>query len=444
MELLKEIESIPVVDCHEHQAPSSVSPDPRYPGINYGFPEEPISFLLRGYFPDDLVSAGASDDEISFLKDISISTREKWPVFSKLWRKTRFTAYALEITRGVSRTTGSNEVTLEALESMRGKISKVDDIDNFFASLNIKAVLVDPWWWDVPDVKQFIDGKMKLPECYRMIIPLPFFHMHPGEPTNLRLRNRLRFQQLGDLVNSSVTSLDDYLSVVFKIMERMKRSGAVGIKDQSAYVRSLRYDLVVKSDAERLFNVILDDPTYNLGWPEAKPLDDFLFHEYMRFAGKLSLPVQVHTGYLAGKGNRVERANASNLANVVELHSNVAFDLFHGNWPYMGDLLFLAKNYKNVNMNLAWLHGADPYYTVEMLIRAIYMVPHAKILGFGGDYHYPEHVETHLSLARQNISEALSKLMARGWISNSDAVEIAQGWLYDTPNELFKLGLPKI
>jgi hypothetical protein len=71
-ELLKEIETIPVVDCHEHQVAASDSVDPRYPGMNYGFPDEPIAFVLRGYFPDDLMSAGATDEDISFLKDISV------------------------------------------------------------------------------------------------------------------------------------------------------------------------------------------------------------------------------------------------------------------------------------------------------------------------------------------------------------------------------------
>ena len=146
-ELLKQIESIPVVDCHEHQVASSNSPDPRYPGMNYGFPDEPIAFVLRGYFPDDLVSAGATDEDISLLKNTLISTREKWPVFSRLWKKTGHTAYAVEVSQILTRMTGTKEVSLESFENLKGKISRVDDIDGFFGSLNIKAVLVDPWWW---------------------------------------------------------------------------------------------------------------------------------------------------------------------------------------------------------------------------------------------------------------------------------------------------------
>jgi uncharacterized protein len=296
-DLLKQIESIPVIDCHEHQVPDSNTTDPRYPGMNYGFPDEPIAFVLRGYFPDDLISAGATDEEMYLLKDTSLSTKDKWPFFSRLWKKTGHTTYALEVKQLMFRMMGSKEISLEAFENLRGKISRVDDIDGFFASLNIKAVLVDPWWWGHSDITQFLDGKMKLPNCYRVIIPLPFFHMHPGEPSNLHVRNYSWFERTGAIVNRSVTSMDDFLASVYEIMKRMKERGAVGIKNQSAYVRSIRYDLTTKSDAEFLFNKILDDPNSNLGWPEAKPLDDFLFHEYMRFAEKLSLPVQIHTGY---------------------------------------------------------------------------------------------------------------------------------------------------
>ena len=98
----------------------------------------------------------------------------------------------------------------------------------------------------------------------------------------------------------------------------MKNRAAVAFKDQSAYVRSLTYTLEARDSAEKLFNKCLDDPNNNLGWPEAKPLDDFLFHEYMRFASRLDLPVQIHTGHLAGQRNRVEKANASLLSNVME------------------------------------------------------------------------------------------------------------------------------
>lgn len=43
------------------------------------------------------------------------------------------------------------------------------------------------------------------------------------------------------------------------------------------------------------------------------------------------------------------------LLSVINDYKEVQFDLFHGNWPYMGEFLFLGKNYPNVHLDLCWL-----------------------------------------------------------------------------------------
>ena len=70
---------------------------------------------------------------------------------------------------------------------------------------------------------------------------------------------------------------------------------------------------------------------------------------------------------MAGSYNRVDKANVRLFVPVLELHRDVKFDLFHGNWPYMGDLLFVAKNYPNVALNLTWLYIIDPIYAQQLL-----------------------------------------------------------------------------
>ena len=162
----------------------------------------------------------------------------------------------------------------------------------------------------------------------------------------------------------------------------------------------------------------------------------------MRFARQLDLPVQVHTGHMAGQYNRVDKANAVHLASVLELHRQVRFDLFHGNWPYMGDYLYLGKNYPNVSLDLCWLHIIDPAYAVELLVRAVQTLPHTKIHGFGGDYFdVPEFVSGHLQIARENIASALTQLVEARWIDEENAYRLAVDWLYNNPNRFFKLGL---
>jgi predicted TIM-barrel fold metal-dependent hydrolase len=304
------------------------------------------------------------------------------------------------------------------------------DFDGSFGDLNIRALLIDPDWGSTLEYKRYIKGEMNIPSCYRMLISLLFFH------NGVRSMNGI--QQISGIVERRVTCLDEFLESVFEIFKKMKERGVVGLKDQSAYVRPIDYG--VEPKAERLFNRCLEDPNTSLGWPEAKPLDDYLFHEYMRFARRLDLPVQVHTGHMAGLRNRVDKANAALFTSVLELHSEVRFDLFHGNWPYAGDILFLIKNYPNAYMNMCWVNIIDPAYSSRLLERAVLTASHVKVNGFGGDSHAPELVSAHLKIAKRNICQALSKLIESSWLSAGDALGIAADWLHNNPNRLFKLG----
>jgi len=432
--ILDSIRQMPVIDCHEHQPVPSA----------YKTPKEPIAFLLRGYFPSDLLSAGISISDLQLLQNDDVPTEKKWPIFKRYWSRTQHTAYAREV-KTVMSLYGESDVTLESLQRFGRKIQPLSEKSylEFLDSLNIKALLVNILWHP-NELKRFIRGEINLPDCYKLLIPLPTFH-GTGGPLGLFFgRGAWSFQGIQDLANildRTVTCLDEFLEVVREIMKRLKERGAVGIKDQSAYFRSLDFDPVSKAEAERLFNKCLADPNYILGWPEAKPLDDFLFHEYMRFAREMEMPVQIHTGHMAGIRNRVDKANAALFTKVLELHQEVSFDLFHGNWPYMGDLLFLVKNYPNAYLDLCWVNIIDPAYSVNLLERAVLTVPHKKINGFGGDYCVPEVIPAHLSLAQRNIARALSNLVSDNWLSEDEAITIAADWLYNNPNELFKLGL---
>jgi hypothetical protein len=155
--------------------------------------------------------------------------------------------------------------------------------------------------------------------------------------------------------------------------------------------------------------------------------------------------VQVHTGHMAGIRNRVDKANAAHFAPVLELHTRVQFDLFHGNWPYMGDILFLGKNYPNVRLNLCWLPIIDPIYAQELIKRAVVTVPHNKLHGFGGDYwDAPEYTVAHLTIGREVIAAALADLVETSWLEEQEAICLAADWLFNNPNSFYRLGLAPI
>jgi len=433
--LLGEINRMPVVDCHEHMS--------GFAGRPAG--AEPIAALTAGYVHSDLMSAGygVPETEIGRLQDPKVDTDQKWPLFQQLWRATEHTAYARVTKLAMRDMYGVDEMSREGLEVIAAHLNDYDEasyhrsIDEAGIAVLLSDVLGD-WLSPLTEgLAGYLDGTRQFPEKWRLLISLPGLH-----PTTL---TRERIETVGSLVGRSPTSLGEYLEAVYVLFERCKERGVVGFKDQSAYSRVLAYDLVDTSLAERQFNEVLGDPRNVLGWPKGKPLNDFLFHEYMRFARDLDLPVQLHTGHMAGIRNRVDKANAAHLTTVLELHRDVRFDIFHGNWPYLGDLLFLGKNYPNVAIDCCWTHMIDPDYTSELLARSVMTVPHTKIHGFGGDYgDYPEYVAAHLKIARENIAATLARLVERGWLTEKQAVGLAADWLFNNPNRFFRLGQTNI
>ena len=422
-DLYREIEKLPVIDCHEH----TVGPREELGK------KEPIASLIQGYVQSDLISAGISQKELDILNDDSVDTEKKWDIFEKFWKRIRFTAYGRVTRTIIEDLYGEKEISPESLMRIRDKLIQPtrETYDSLLDRANIKLMLSDVLG-DLDSLKRFIEGKFFDYNRIRFLFSLPQFH------NNVRSFDFL--QKVGSLLDRHITSLEDYLESVFELIKRAKERGMVGIKDQSAYIRTLDYQLVPRYEAEKLFNRILSDPRNSLGWPESKPLNDYLFHQFMNFAKELNLPVQIHTGHMAGIRNRIEKTNAVLLTNIFELYQDVKFDLFHGNWPYIGEILFLGKNYPNVHIDLCWVNIIDPIYSEELYSRAVLTVPHVKINGFGGDYFdVPEYIVCHLKIARENMTRALVRLIKINWIDEDSAVEIARSWLFENPRSLFNL-----
>jgi len=421
--LRADIASIPVIDCHEHTTGPANAPQYK----------DPLGALIQGYVQSDLHSA-SSDAEMSVVNSDK-PLEERWKVFENVWKRTEHTAYA-RVTKWVLREFyGEETLTFDALKRIEGKLLNLKDEKVYWGILDkagIRCRLLNIWVGD----RKIIEGTHVLPERDRYLIPLPPYH---GVRCWGDANNHTR------IIDRTATSLEEYLDICREVFTRLKKRGAVGMKDQSAYGRTLHYENATRHDAERLFNFIMEDPRRSVGWPEAKPLDDYLFHSFMRIARDLDLPVQVHTGHMAGVRNDIAKTNAVHFTSVLELHRDVRFDLFHGNWPYAGEWLYLGKNYPNVALDCCWVHIIDPIYSENVLVEAVTTVPHGKIHGFGGDYGDSiEYAAGHLEVARDSIAHALTRLIERGWIGPDEARGIAADWLFNNPNRFFKLGFEPV
>ena len=427
-ELYAYCETVPLVDCHDH----SVKLGPKY--------TDPIQVVIGEYFLTDLGSA-TSEAEARMLLNQEIPWVERWPILENAWQRTCHTGYAQITRRVLKKFYDEDEVTLASLHRLEGKLLNLENAATFESILDEAKIVVrlgDVW----PDVKQVLDGTYKLTPRARLVIPLPAYH---------RIRDYMGVQELAAPLGRTITTLDEYIDACHKIFEAFKSYGAVAFKDQSAYFRSLSYRNPSHAEAEIVFNRFMEDPLRSASYPdEVQPLEDYLFHTFMRMARDMELPVQIHTGHLAGLYGDITKANAVGLANLLALHRDVKFDLFHSNWPYSGEILFLCKAYPNVTLDFCWTNMIDPIYSQNLFRQALSSVPHSKIHGYGSDFGgfgfqpgggYVDRAWAHAQIARENMAIALSDMVELEYLSLEDAKEVASAWLFRNANNFYQLGL---
>jgi predicted TIM-barrel fold metal-dependent hydrolase len=224
-------------------------------------------------------------------------------------------------------------------------------------------------------------------------------------------------------------------------LDRYLLEGAVGIKIGIAYRRSLRFEKVAHGDAERVFAQLFSHLGEGPSWEEARPLQDYMFHRIIQAAVERDVPIQIHTGLQEGNGNVLENSNPLHLTNLCLEYGRAKFDLFHGGYPYTGELLALAKNFPNVYLDLCWLYIISPSAGARMLHEAIETVPSNKIFAFGGDFIIPEGAYGHSVMARRVVSRVLTEKVEDGYLTEEDATTLARCILRESPAALYRLKL---
>lgn len=416
------LDTVPVIETHEHYLGNTEPVD------------DIFDFLLASYSISDFQSATfRMEKDFDGLMNKKLSFEKRYDIFERAYKRTNNTAYIKAVEAGLDACWGIKEVNKRTIRELSEKMKKRGQ--GFYSKMmdkfKIRAKIVDIY--DVDNFMKVIKGENKNYSGYcRFAFPLPKFH---------DIHRHWDIHWLEINTGNRIKTLDDYISSFEILLKKALDFGVICMKDQSAYRRAMDYGYPGKAAAEEIFNKIIYNPSDIFGTAEAEDLDDWLFNYFLELAVKHNLPVQVHTGHLAGIGGDIARANASHLLKTLELHKNVAFDLFHGNWPFMDEYLFIGKNYPNVFLDLCWVQSIDPVYCIELMKRALVTVPHIKLMAFGGDTGSIENTVGYLILARDNVACALSEMVDMGWISMDDAKQIARDWFFNNPNEFFKLNL---
>ena len=99
----------------------------------------------------------------------------------------------------------------------------------------------------------------------------------------------------------------------------------------------------------------------------------------------------------------------------------------------------LAKHYRNVTVDLCWAWIINPVACVRFVKELLLAAPSNKLLTFGGDYATVENVVGHAAVARQGLGQALSELVAEGWLRERDALDLVEPLMRGNARALFPI-----
>jgi len=131
--------------------------------------------------------------------------------------------------------------------------------------------------------------------------------------------------------------------------------------------------------------------------------------------------------------------NPSDCANLCRLSPDTKFIFYHISYPYYEPMLSLTKHYSNAIVDMCWSWTINPIASIDFLKKHIMTSPINKIMVFGGDDLYMENLIGHAKLARTGIAKALSELVHEGWITEKDAVEIANRIMWENAEAIYKI-----
>jgi predicted TIM-barrel fold metal-dependent hydrolase len=398
--LTKLVESIETVDTHEHIIPEKQRLS------------EPIDFFtLAGHYANnDAVSAGMEPKSKDFLK---------------FWPKVKFTGYGEALRIAIRDIYGIAEISERTLPKINEAIAAKNKPGLYREILTrrcrMKICLNDQYWAPVPEP---LDT-----ELFALAQKFDGFIM-PITPAGVQVIEKQS--------DTSITSAATLKRAMEKQFERALKAGMVTIKSTAAYQRDLYFRDVTAEEAERSFAALIkgSEPASRDRRPY-RDLADHMFHHLCSLADAHRMPFQVHTGTQAGNGNYVANTKPAQLTNVLLKFPRVQFDLFHIGYPYWRECLILAKMFPNAYADFCWMHILTPTGARTAMHEFLDAVPANKIMGYGGDYRYPELSYAHLVIARKNIVQVLAERTEAGQNTENEAAELARMLLHDNPAAVF-------
>ncbi|MBI3303904.1 MAG: amidohydrolase family protein [Deltaproteobacteria bacterium] len=241
-------------------------------------------------------------------------------------------------------------------------------------------------------------------------------------------------------------TFEAYLQFVRESLARLKADGAIAVKFEAAYLRSLRFEDPPQRQARRIYERYRS--TTEVPEDEYRDLQDYLFRYLLREATKLGLPMHIHTSVGIGNAFSLTGANPLHLENLLNdpQYRRTTFVLLHGGYPFTREAILLAGK-PNVYVDPSGIMTLVLYPPDLARVLKEWLALYPEKILFGTDAEVFSDLigaeETYWLAAetgRQALALALSEMTQEGRCDEIEALRLARLVLHDNAAKLY--GLP--
>ncbi len=413
-------DAVRVINTHEHQH----WPE-EYGDLTYRF----YHLIHYSYLMSDIVSAGGKRLDAGPLD--SLSLEDHWNINGQALDHTRSTSYYSHFIKGFRKLYDFDELyfTETNIPRLSAQIEEnYRDYRSWFDSAFHKAgyelMFLDQYW------KPF---NTEIDEKHFVLV----FNI------NALVLHASSFPSPGDTAmiyhkaaeeGYSMNTLDEYLAYCDHLLNKNIEHKAVCLKNTLAYSRSLDFEEVPYETAGDLY----DKRSKKLTPEESKKIQDFMFHWIIQKSIEYDLPIQIHTGYLAGNGNSLENGRPVKLNNLFMKYPEARFVMFHGGYPWTGEYAALGKMFPNVYLDIVWLPQISREKAVLAMDEMFDCVPYNKFF-WGGDCAFIEESVGSLEYGKEVLAEVLARRIERGLLTKDVAYDMVRKILRENAIQVFRL-----
>lgn len=403
----------PLFDNHEHQHGFSGIED---------CADEATYRLLTGYADADLVTAAGPGGISGGVEKLTDGE------FFELWASVRTTGYG-QATELACRTILDTDFTLENASQITRLLREFMDersprqvYDDLLEAAGIRWTVNDPCW-DCPTSLAAFTGENHPPGFGQAL-------RYDGI---LVVSSREGVRNFGQALQADINGLDELNRALDDYTQKAQEAGKLAaMKCGLPYLRDLSFENSSHAEAERAFEALMQGRQ-----AELRPVHDYLFHRFVARAADFGLPVQMHTGYLAGNYGSLPQGDPAALIPILQRYRAVRFDLFHAGWPFSEVTAAIGKEFPNVWLDLCWAWSMSPRHMERTLDEWLATVPHNKLFAFGGDTGLPFNTVGYAQQARRGVANVLERKVESSEYDVPTARRVAQRIMHQNAQEFY-------